>query len=185
MARAKAGEPLGIGVIGCGTIANSAHLPAIRHLSDRLRLVAVADVREEQAARAAREFGAEAYYTDYRQLLARPDIAIVDICTPEFLHREQVVAAAEAGKHILCEKPMADSIEAADAMLAAAARGRQIDGRAQPPLHPALPRGARGDRSRRSRRGAAGARERAPPARDVQLAAARLGLLVADRQALG
>lgn len=122
MARAQAGEPLGIGVIGCGTIANSAHLPAIRHLSDRLRLVAVADVREEQAARAAREFGAEAYYTDYRQLLARPDIAIVTICTPEFLHREQVVAAAEAGKHILCEKPMADSLEAADAMLAAAAR---------------------------------------------------------------
>jgi predicted dehydrogenase len=122
MARAMAGVPLGIGVIGCGTIANSAHLPAIRHLSDRLKLVAVADVREEQAARAAREFGAEAYYTDYRQLLARPDIAIVDICTPEFLHREQVVAAAQAGKHILCEKPMADSIEAADAMLAAAAR---------------------------------------------------------------
>lgn len=122
MARASTRQPLGIGVIGCGTIANSAHLPAIRHLSDRLKLIAVADVREEQAARAAREFGAEAYYTDYRQLLARPDIAIVDVCTPEFLHREQVVAAAQAGKHILCEKPMADSLEAADAMLAAAAR---------------------------------------------------------------
>ena len=122
MARAQVGEPLGIGVIGCGTIAYSAHLPAIRHLSDRLRLVAVADVREEQAARAAQQFGAETYYTDYRNLLARPDIAIVDICTPEFLHREQVTAAAEAGKHILCEKPMADSLEAADAMLAAAAR---------------------------------------------------------------
>src|SRR5437868_1497147 len=100
VARLARAAPLGIGVIGCGTIANSAHLPAIRRLSDRLRLVAVADVREEQAARAAREFGAEAYYTDYRQLLARPDIAIVDICTPEFLHREQVVAAAEAGTHI-------------------------------------------------------------------------------------
>jgi myo-inositol 2-dehydrogenase/D-chiro-inositol 1-dehydrogenase len=114
--------PLGIGVIGCGTIANSAHLPAIRRLHDRLRLVAVADVREEQAARAAREYGAEAYYTDYRQLLARPDIAIVDVCTPEFLHGEQVAAAAAAGKHILCEKPMADSLAAADAMLDAARR---------------------------------------------------------------
>src|SRR5829696_5680419 len=122
MARAKTGVPFGIGVIGCGMIANSAHLPAIRHLSDRLKLVAVADVREEQAARAAREFGAAAYYTDYRELLARPDITIVDICTPEFLHREQVIAAAEAGKHILCEKPMADSIESADAMIAAAER---------------------------------------------------------------
>ena len=114
--------PLGIGVIGCGTIANSAHLPAIRRLRDRLRLVAVADVREEQAARAAREYGAEAHYTDYRQLLARPDMAIVDVCTPEFLHGEQVAAAAAAGKHILCEKPMADSLAAADAMLDAARR---------------------------------------------------------------
>jgi myo-inositol 2-dehydrogenase/D-chiro-inositol 1-dehydrogenase len=122
MVRAVRRPPLGIGVIGCGTIANSAYLPAIRRLRDRLRLVAVADVREEQAARAAREYGAETYYTDYRQLLARPDIAIVDICTPERLHGEQVVAAAEAGKHILCEKPMTDSLAAADAMLAAARR---------------------------------------------------------------
>src|SRR5690242_6511130 len=122
MARANVGTPLGIGVIGCGTIANSAHLPAISRLGERLKLVAVADVREEQAARAAQKFGAGAYYTDYRELLARPDIAIVDVCTPEFLHREQIVAAAEAGKHILCEKPMADSLEAADAMIAAAER---------------------------------------------------------------
>lgn len=122
MARAGIPAPLGIGVIGCGTIANSAHLPAILRLRDRLRLVAVADVREEQAALAARCFGAEAYYTDYRELLARPDIAIVDVCTPEFLHGEQVVAAAESGKHILCEKPMAHSLADADAMLAAAAR---------------------------------------------------------------
>ncbi len=113
---------LGIGVIGCGTIAFSAHLPAIRRLRDRLRLVATADVRAELAARAAREFGAEAHYADYRQLLARPDIAIVVICTPEFLHAEQVGAAAAAGKHILCEKPMADTLDAADAMLDAAAR---------------------------------------------------------------
>ncbi len=122
MARAHAGTPLGIGVIGCGTIAFSAHLPAITRLGDRVELVAVADVRAEQASRAAQQFGAAAYYTDYRALLARPDIGIVVICTPEFLHREQVVAAAEAGKHILCEKPMADSLESADAMIAAAAR---------------------------------------------------------------
>jgi myo-inositol 2-dehydrogenase/D-chiro-inositol 1-dehydrogenase len=124
VARLARAAPLGIGVIGCGTIANSAHLPAIRRLSDRLRLVAVADVREELAARAAREFGAEAYYTDYRDLLARRDVAIVDVCTPEFLHGEQVPAAAAAGKHILCEKPMADSLAAADAMLDAARRAK-------------------------------------------------------------
>src|SRR5579883_1266604 len=115
---------LKVGLIGAGTIANSAHLPAIAQLHDELELVAVADVRGEAAEKAAREYGAEDWYTDYRQLLARPDIDMVDICTPEFLHGEQVVAAAEAGKHILCEKPMANSLADADAMIEAARRNK-------------------------------------------------------------
>ncbi len=113
---------LRVGLIGTGTIAQSAHLPAIRRLADELELVAVADVRAEVAADAARRYGAEAWYTDYRELIARPDIDLVDICTPEFLHCEQAVAAAEAGKHVLCEKPMASTLEEADAMIAAARR---------------------------------------------------------------
>ncbi|HEU5424590.1 MAG TPA: Gfo/Idh/MocA family oxidoreductase [Nitrolancea sp.] len=115
---------LKVGLIGAGTIANSAHLPAIAHLHDQLELVAVADVRPEAAEQAARRYGAESWYSDYRQLLARPDIDMVDICTPEFLHGEQVVAAAEAGKHVLCEKPMANSLADADAMIAAAKRNQ-------------------------------------------------------------
>lgn len=115
---------LRVGLIGAGTIAHSAHLPAIAQLHSELELVAVADVRAEAAEQAARQYSAEHWYADYRELLARPDIDLVDICTPEFLHGEQVVAAAEAGKHILCEKPMADSLAAADAMLAAARRNR-------------------------------------------------------------
>ena len=110
----------GIGVIGCGTIAQSAHLPAIARLRDRARLIAVADVRGPAAEHAARTWGAEEAYADYRALLDRPDIDVVVIATPEFLHAEQVAAAAAAGKHILCEKPMAPSVEEADAMLAAA-----------------------------------------------------------------
>lgn len=113
---------LRIGVIGAGTIAQSAHLPAIRRLADELELVAIADVRAEVAADAARRFGAEAWYVDYRELIARPDIDLVDLCTPEFLHCEQAVAAAEAGKHVLCEKPMASTLQEADAMIAAARR---------------------------------------------------------------
>lgn len=111
---------LRIGVIGTGTIANSAHLPAIAHLRDELELVAVADVREDVVREVAQRYGAEAAYTDYRQLLDRKDIDIVDICTPEFLHREQVTAAAAAGKHILVEKPMASSVADCDAMIEAA-----------------------------------------------------------------
>ena len=113
-------QRFGIGVIGCGTIAQSAHLPAIARLGERVRLVAVADVRGEAAEHAARTWGAEEAYADYRAMLARPDIDVVVIATPEFLHAEQVAEAAAAGKHILCEKPMAPSVEEADAMIAAA-----------------------------------------------------------------
>jgi predicted dehydrogenase len=108
------------GLIGTGTIAHSAHLPAMRYLRHDIELVAVADIRPEAAEAAVREYGAEALYSDYHELLARDDIDFVDICTPEFLHCEQVVAAAEAGKHILCEKPMAASVAEADRMIKAA-----------------------------------------------------------------
>jgi predicted dehydrogenase len=113
-------QRFGVGVIGCGTIAQSAHLPAIARLRDRARLVAVADVRGPAAEHAARTWGAEEAYADYRALLERQDINVVVIATPEFLHPEQVQAAAAAGKHILCEKPMAPTVEDADAMIAAA-----------------------------------------------------------------
>lgn len=112
-------RPLRVGVIGAGTIALSSHLPAIGRLKDLVALVAVADVRRDVAERAAARFGAATPYADYRRLLDRPDVDLVDICTPEFLHAEQTVAAAQAGKHVLCEKPMAATLAEADAMLAA------------------------------------------------------------------
>ncbi|MEA2513323.1 MAG: myo-inositol 2-dehydrogenase / D-chiro-inositol 1-dehydrogenase [Thermomicrobiales bacterium] len=115
-------RPLRVGVIGAGTIALSAHLPAIARLKGRVELVAIADVRAEVAERAAARYGAEAAYGDYRQLLDRTDIDLVDICTPEFLHAEQTIAAAAAGKHVLCEKPMAATVAEADAMLDACRR---------------------------------------------------------------
>lgn len=113
---------LRVGLIGAGTIAFSAHLPAMRTLRNIVELVAVADIREENAIRAAREFGAQAHYTDYRELLDRGDLDYVDICTPEFLHADQAEAAAAAGVHILCEKPMSATIEEADRMIAACER---------------------------------------------------------------
>lgn len=109
----------GVGLIGCGRIARSAHLLAYARLRHQMELVAVADVRMEQAEQTARDFGADAWYDDYRQLLERRDIRFVDICTPQALHREQVVAALRAGKHVICEKPMAASLHEADAMLQA------------------------------------------------------------------
>jgi predicted dehydrogenase len=114
---------LGVGLIGCGGIAASAHVPALQRLGRLVEVKSVCDVRAEAAERTADMLGAT-WTTDYRRLVERPDIDAVVICTPEFLHAEQAVAAAECGKHVLCEKPMASTLEQADAMLAAARAAR-------------------------------------------------------------
>ncbi len=111
-------EPVRLGLIGCGGIANSAHLPAIRSLPGLVRLVATADVSPAAAEAAARPFGADAY-GDFRRVTERPDVEMVVVAAPEFAHRQIVEAAAASGKHVLCEKPMAPSLEDADAMIAA------------------------------------------------------------------
>ena len=113
-------EKIGVGLIGCGGIARSAHLPAMACLADRVVLRAAADVDAAAAQAAAAPWGA-AHSTDYRDVLARPDIAAVVIATPEYLHAEQVEAAAAAGKHVLCEKPIAPSLAEADRMIGACA----------------------------------------------------------------
>jgi predicted dehydrogenase len=113
-----AGEQIRMGLVGCGNIGAGGHLPAYAHVPEA-ELVAVCDAVEELAHAAAERSGA-AVYTDYRQLLAREDVEMVDICVPTYLHAEVAVAAAEAGKHILCEKPMAHTLEAANAMIEAA-----------------------------------------------------------------
>lgn len=110
---------LGYGIIGCGWVA-SAHAWGVESLKDQgVRLVAVADKDLERARAVGTRFGAEHVLDDYRALLARPDVHAVSVCLPDFLHREVVVAAAEAGKHVLCEKPLALDLEAADAMVRA------------------------------------------------------------------
>jgi len=113
--------PVKIGLIGCGSIARGAHLPAMRALRDRVALVAAADLNREAAQAAAAPWGADAY-ADGRQVVDRDDVEVIVITTPEAAHREWTVAAAAAGKHVLCEKPMAPSLEDADAMIDACRR---------------------------------------------------------------
>jgi predicted dehydrogenase len=110
--------PVRVGLIGCGSIARMAHLPAMNTLSDRVTLVATADVSEPAARDAAAPWGA-AVHTDGYELVRRPDIDMIMIATPEGAHREWTEAAAAAGKHVLCEKPMAPTLADADAMIAA------------------------------------------------------------------
>jgi predicted dehydrogenase len=112
---------LRVGLIGCGGIAASAHVPALLQLRSMVEVPMVSDIRPQAAESIAQTLGCD-WSVDYRALLDDASIDAVLICTPEFAHAEQAVAAAQAGKHILCEKPMARTLAQADAMLQAAER---------------------------------------------------------------
>ena len=109
---------VGFGVIGTGIVGGAWHAHVYHHMP-RADLVAVCDLNEGRAREIADKYGVPHVYTDYRDLLAREDIAAVSIATPDFAHREIAVAAASAGKHILVEKPLATTVEDAEAILAA------------------------------------------------------------------
>lgn len=115
-------ETLRIGIIGCGFIANGKHLPSLARLKPTVQLVAFCDILTERAEAAKNTYGdKDAYVTDdYRRVLEDKSIDVVHICTPNATHCEIACAAFEAGKHVLCEKPMAITGEEARKMVAAA-----------------------------------------------------------------
>ena len=106
------------GLIGCGDIARRRVAPALRDLAN-CELVAVNRADATRAAAFALEFGAEKWYADLSALLADKEITAVYLATPVHLHAAQAIAAAEAGKHVLCEKPLALNVAECDYMLAA------------------------------------------------------------------
>ena len=110
---------LQVAVIGCGGIANQKHLPALKGQADKCDMVAFCDVKVERAEKAAKEYGAPGakVYSDYKELLKDGDIDVVHVCTPNVAHSPITVAAFEAGKHVMCEKPMAHNTEAAQKMM--------------------------------------------------------------------
>lgn len=107
-----------IGVIGCGSIAKHRHLPEYAN-NKNVEIVAVCDIVAERAQETADKYNAIAY-TSYEELLANEDVEAVSVCTPNYLHAPVSIAALKAGKHVLCEKPMATSKEEAEEMIAAA-----------------------------------------------------------------
>ncbi|MFQ7233710.1 MAG: Gfo/Idh/MocA family protein, partial [Enterococcus hulanensis] len=110
---------LKIGIIGCGGIANQKHFPALTLQKDKAEMVAFCDIEVERAKEACEKYGVEGaqYYEDYNELLADPSINVVHVCTPNVSHSPIAVAAFEAGKNVLCEKPMAHNTEAAQKMM--------------------------------------------------------------------
>lgn len=110
---------LKLGIIGTGGICNNKHLPSLAKVADKVEVVALCDQDEEKAIATKERHGLTnaKIYTDYKELLADPEIDVVHVCTPNVAHCQITVDAFEAGKHVLCEKPMAATAADAQRML--------------------------------------------------------------------
>ncbi|MFH1024399.1 MAG: Gfo/Idh/MocA family oxidoreductase [Planctomycetota bacterium] len=97
---------LRVGVVGAGGIARSQHFPNWKTLPD-VAITTLCDIREEAAKEAARQFQIPNVFTRYQDVVSRDDVDVVDVCTPNRAHTPVVLAALSAGKHVLCEKPLA------------------------------------------------------------------------------
>ena len=117
-----------LGIIGCGGIANGKHFPSLSKLKD-VELVAFCDIELYKAENAAKKYGAESaeVYTDYRELLKDKSIDVIHVLTPNISHAEISIASMEAGKHVLCEKPMAKtSAEASEMVKVSKRTGKKL-----------------------------------------------------------
>ena len=117
-----------IGIFGCGGIANGKHMPSLATI-ESVEMVAFCDLIVEKAENAAKKFGTPdaKVYTDYKELLKDENIEVVHVLTPNRSHAEISIDALYAGKHVMCEKPMAKTAEDAKRMLdAAKATGKRL-----------------------------------------------------------
>jgi len=112
-------KKLKIGFIGCGGIAFDKHLPGMATQTDKIDMYAFCDIIAERAEEARQKYGCTdaKMYTDYHELLEDPEIYAVHVLTPNVKHCEISCAAMEAGKHVICEKPMAATAADAKKML--------------------------------------------------------------------
>lgn len=110
-----------IGIIGCGGIANGKHMPSLKAV-EGVEMVAFCDLIPERAEKAAKEYGTPdaKTYIDYKELLKDESIEVVHVLTPNRSHADITIDALHAGKHVMCEKPMAKSAADAKRMLDAA-----------------------------------------------------------------
>jgi len=112
-----------VGIIGCGGIANGKHMPSLKKVKE-CEMVAFCDLIEEKAVAAKETFGTPdaKVYTDYKKMLEDKTIDVIHVCTPNRSHSFITVDALDAGKHVMCEKPMAINSAEAQKMIDAAKR---------------------------------------------------------------
>lgn len=119
-------EPIIAGIAGLGRAGWGIHVPALESLATHYRVAAVQDPDPARQAEAAGRLACRTY-ADFPDLLADPEVELVVVASPSHRHAEMSIAALEAGKHVLVEKPFATSLQEADAMIAAAERaGRTL-----------------------------------------------------------
>jgi predicted dehydrogenase len=110
-------KKLRVGVIGAGI----GHLHLIGYAkADNVEIAAICDINEDRARHAAKEFGSAHVFTNHKTMLTEAHVDAVSVCTPNALHAEMVIDCLEAGKHVLCEKPMADTLDGARRIVGAA-----------------------------------------------------------------
>ena len=107
-----------VGIIGCGKIAQVRHIPEYA-ANPHVEVYGFYDINQERTEALARQYGGKAF-ASYQELLADESIEAVSVCTANHAHAEVTIAALKAGKHVLCEKPMAVTLEECEAMVAAA-----------------------------------------------------------------
>jgi len=113
-----------IGIIGCGSITRYRHAPEY-HSNKNCKIVAFGDCNFERARELAAQYGGKAYQ-NYEDILNDPTIDAVSVCTPNYTHAEITIKALKAGKHVLCEKPMATNLEDAKKMIETAKATQRI-----------------------------------------------------------
>jgi predicted dehydrogenase len=109
-----------IGIIGSGGIAQNAHLPGYTAIPDLCEVVALADINPEAAKTASEKFNVKHVFDNYNSLLEMDEIDAVSVCTPNYVHMDPTIKALQAGKHVLCEKPIAMNAGEARKMVDAA-----------------------------------------------------------------
>lgn len=113
-------------IIGTGMIANSAHIPAYRHLPDDFEIAGVCDIRPAAARETAERLGLSTWYEDPDRMLAECTPDLVSVCTPNLFHKPMTLKALASGAHVICEKPVALRYADAVEMYAAADRAGKI-----------------------------------------------------------
>ncbi len=123
-------KPLKVGFIGFGAIGTGAHMPGWSKLKEDgvAELTAVADIAPAARAMARDQFGIceDMIFEDYNKMLKKVDLDIVDVCTPNAVHKDPTIAALKAGNHVICEKPMTICAPDAEKMIAAGKKAKKL-----------------------------------------------------------